>query len=75
MSYCPYLFFSYEVGKSTYPITTRDGMFSRNLQWTETAVARHYAGLASQVRIKDIEPTPLNTVSASIMASNIVHRN
>jgi len=55
---------------SELPITTRDGMYLRGLQWTETTMARHYAGLVAAVNKKEIKPAPIKTVSACLMAVN-----
>lgn len=62
--------YSYRTECHTLPITTRDGMYSRELQWVETTMARHYAGLVSMVDKSDIEPSPLYTVSACLLGAN-----
>ena len=50
--------YSYMPEAHTLPITTRDGMHARRLQWVETTMARHYTGLASTVNSKNISSSP-----------------
>lgn len=52
------------------PITTGDGMYARNLQRTESTMARHYAGLASSVDKCDIDPYFATTASACLLCAN-----
>lgn len=63
--------YTYLPGADTSPITTRDGMHTRRLQWTESTLARHYAGLMESVNTKDIPSAPIKTVSACLMAANL----
>lgn len=62
--------FTYLPGAHALPITTRDGMYIRKLQWTETTMARHYIGLTNMVNKSDIKPCKLTTVSACLMGAN-----
>jgi hypothetical protein len=64
--------YTYLPGLSKLPITTRNGAHSRNLQWLETTMIRHYTGLMATVNSKAIDPYPLKTVSACLVGANFV---
>lgn len=68
---CLSVLFSYETDKSEYPITSRKAMGRRNLRWTEVMMATHYSKLIEMVEEGEIGKTPIDTISAKLMAGNM----
>ena len=67
------ILFSYWPEASSSSITTKDGIIARKLRWTESMMANHYTGLAERTRVNGIEPAPVETVSACLMAGNFIN--
>lgn len=62
--------YSFKPEKDSKPITTKDGMLSRRLRWTEVTMGNHYTSLVNRLKKGNIDPCPIETASACLMAGN-----
>lgn len=62
--------FAFKPEKSIRPVTTREGIKVRDLRWTETSMATHYAGLTQRMKKGPIEISPIDTVSSCLIGAN-----